>query len=130
MFKLFAAGPGSDPDNQNCVLSLSPTLWVNQGGNWGAPQGEIDALGMGGWRQSRVDLSTIIGANAEDVSDQVFQLQGVPNPMTVNKTGTGTLFKAGNRIPDGPVRWQIINILSSGSATSADSSDGGDDDDD
>jgi hypothetical protein len=124
-FTLSAAGPGSDPDTQNCGLVLSPSIWVNRGGWWGARTGVISERGSGAWRQSSVDPNMIIGSSVDDDSDQVFQLKDVPSPMTVNKTGTGTLFKAGNKMPDGPVRWQITQVNSSGSGNL---SDDGDDD--
>ena len=132
-FQLFAAGPGSDPDQQNCMLFLSPSLWLNQGGYWGTRTRVLDEKGSGAWRQSRVNPSTIIGASIRSDSDQVFTLDGVPNPMSVNKSGTGTLFKAGNQMPDGPIRWQIIQLASSGGSSLSDDGDGdgdGDDDDD
>ena len=129
ILRLSAAGSGSDPDTQNCLLTLSPSIWVNQGGWWGARTGTISRdNGMGGWRQSRVDQGMIVGVSRDDDSDQVFTLQGVSSPMTVNKTGTGTLLKAGNQMPDGPIRWQITQIASSGGGGSTLSGDGDDDD--
>ena len=128
IFRLSATGPGADPDSQNCTIALAPSIWVNQGGRWGAQPGDICTRSVGEWRPSRVDQGTIIGVNDGDASDQVFQLQGVPSPMTATKAGTGALFKAGNRLPDGPIRWEIVNVNAMGTGTATGDSDGGDDD--
>jgi hypothetical protein len=127
--KLYATGPGSDPDVKNCIIALSPSIWVNQGGWWGSStSGQISENGSGAWRQSSVTPSTIIGSSMKSDADQVFTLDGVPSPMAVNKSGTGTLLKAGNQMPDGPIRWEIINVTSSGTGSGGNlAGDGGDD---
>jgi hypothetical protein len=130
LFKVFAAGPDSDPDTQNCIIHLTPTIWINSGGWWSEEffrKGVVSDDNAGRWRQSSSSFNMIIGTSRDDASDQIFQLKDVPNPMTVNKTGTGTLLKAGNSMPDGPIRWQIIKVRTD-PANMADDGDGDDDD--